>query len=59
MQFAQTTIERASELVGGTYIVLDCGAERLRDCYQDFGFECIRTEEDESGGTVYQNVQAD
>ncbi len=54
LQFAQTTIERASELVGGTYIVLDCGAERLRDYYQDFGFECIRTEEDESGGTVYQ-----
>lgn len=54
LQFAQTVIERASELVGGAYIVLDCGAERLRDYYQSFGFECIGEHEDGSGGRVFQ-----
>lgn len=57
LQFAQTTIERASELVGGTYIVLDCGAERLRDYYRDSGFECIGEREDESGGRIFQMIK--
>lgn len=57
LQFAQTTIERASELVGGTYILLDCGAERLRDYYRDSGFECIGEREDEAGGRIFQMIK--
>lgn len=57
LQFAQTTIGRASELVGGTYIVLDCGAERLRDYYRDSGFVCIGERVDESGGRVFQMLK--
>ena len=54
LQFAQTTIERAAELVGVTYIILDCDAERLRDYYQDFGFSCICEREDEAGARIFQ-----
>lgn len=57
LQFAQTTIERASELVGGTYIVLDCGAERLRDYYRDSGFDCIGERDDGDGGRVFQMIK--
>lgn len=57
LQFAQTIIERASELVGGVYIVLDCGAERLRDYYHGFGFDCIGEHEDAAGGRVFQMLK--
>ncbi|MDO4807402.1 MAG: hypothetical protein Q4A07_09140 [Coriobacteriales bacterium] len=57
LQFAQEIIERASGLVGGVYIVLDCNAEKLREYYQDLGFTCIGERNEANGECIYQMLK--